>query len=148
MVKIFCAATLPECARAIAACSDAEDHIRAAEVIDATALREAIEKGLARLRQSRLEAIEISEGAIKVFPVSAPLLPLPIAAEFQIESLPARDGGVIKKTPAVATGRLPLTKHKPSRGHIPSARPAGRVLCAKIPTQVPRCLAWRGDSLV
>ena len=34
---------------------DANDHIRAAEVIDAKALGDAIEKGLAMLRQSRFE---------------------------------------------------------------------------------------------
>ena len=51
---------------------DANDHIRAAEVIDAKALGDAIEKGLAMLRQSRFEGLEIWEGATKVFPISAP----------------------------------------------------------------------------
>ena len=51
---------------------DSDDHIRAAEVIEAKALGEAIEKGLAMLRQSRFEGLEIWEGATKVFPVSAP----------------------------------------------------------------------------
>jgi hypothetical protein len=40
-------------------------------VIEAKRLGEAIEKGLAMLRRSRYPAIEIWEGATKVFPVSA-----------------------------------------------------------------------------
>ena len=51
---------------------DTDNRIRAAEVIDAQGLGEAIEKGLAMLRQSPYPAIEIWEGAMKVFPVSAP----------------------------------------------------------------------------
>ena len=51
---------------------DADDHIRQVEIIEARALGEAIEKGLAMLRRSRHPAIEIWEGATKVFPVSAP----------------------------------------------------------------------------
>jgi hypothetical protein len=46
-----------------------KDHIRAAQVIDAKALGEAIEKGLALLRQSDYETLEIWEGATRVFPV-------------------------------------------------------------------------------
>ena len=49
---------------------DDKDHIRAAQVIDAKALGEAIEKGLALLRESPHQALEIWEGATKVFPVS------------------------------------------------------------------------------
>ena len=51
---------------------DADDHIQQVEIIEARALGEAIEKGLAMLRRSRYPAIEIWEGATKVFPVSAP----------------------------------------------------------------------------
>jgi hypothetical protein len=51
---------------------DAKGHIQAVDVIDANALGEAIEKGLALLQGSRYPAIEIWEGATKVFPVSAP----------------------------------------------------------------------------
>ena len=50
---------------------DDEGHIRNAEVIEAKALGEAVEKGLALLRQSGHQAIEIWEGAVKVFPASA-----------------------------------------------------------------------------
>jgi len=50
---------------------DANDHIQQVEIIDARALGEAVEKGLAMLRRSRYPAIEIWEGATKVFPVSA-----------------------------------------------------------------------------
>jgi hypothetical protein len=50
---------------------DANDHIQQVEIIEARALGEAIEKGLAMLRRSRYPAIEIWEGAMKVFPVSA-----------------------------------------------------------------------------
>ena len=50
---------------------DGDNHIWAAEIIDAPAPGEAIEKSLAMLRQSRHQAIEIWEGATKVFPVSA-----------------------------------------------------------------------------
>jgi hypothetical protein len=49
---------------------DPDNRIQAAEIIDAKGLGEAIEKGLAMLRQSRYPAIEIWEGAMKVFPVS------------------------------------------------------------------------------
>jgi hypothetical protein len=48
---------------------DADNRIRAAEIIDAKGLDDAIEKGLAMLRQSRYPAIEVWEGATKVFPV-------------------------------------------------------------------------------
>jgi hypothetical protein len=51
---------------------DANNHIRAAEVIEAKALGEAIEKGLALLRASRHQSLEIWEGAVKVFPAIAP----------------------------------------------------------------------------
>jgi hypothetical protein len=51
---------------------DANDHIKAAEVIEAKALGEAIERGLAALRESRHQSLEIWEGARKVFPTSAP----------------------------------------------------------------------------
>jgi len=51
---------------------DDDDRIQAAEVIEAQGLGEAIEKGLALLRRSRYPAMEIWEGATKVFPVSAP----------------------------------------------------------------------------
>ena len=51
---------------------DANDHIQQVEIIDANALGEAIEKGLAMLRRSRYPAIEIWEGEMKGFPVSAP----------------------------------------------------------------------------
>ena len=50
---------------------DDEGHIRNAEVIEAEALGEAIEKGLALLRQSGHQSLEIWEGAKKVFPVGA-----------------------------------------------------------------------------
>ena len=50
---------------------DASDHIQAVDVIEAKRLGEAIEKGLVMLRRSRYPAIEIWEGATKVFPVSA-----------------------------------------------------------------------------
>jgi hypothetical protein len=50
---------------------DAKGHIQAVDVIEATGLGEAIEKGLALLRRSRYPAVEIWEGATKVFPVSA-----------------------------------------------------------------------------
>jgi hypothetical protein len=49
---------------------DPHNRIQAAEIIDANGLGEAIEKGLAMLRQSRYPAIEIWEGPTKVFPVS------------------------------------------------------------------------------
>jgi len=51
---------------------DPDNRIQGVEIIDAKALGEAIEKGLAMLRQSRYPAVEIWEGATKVFPVSAP----------------------------------------------------------------------------
>ena len=51
---------------------DDKDHIQGSEVIDAQALREAIEKGSALLRRSRHPSMEIWEGATKVFPVGAP----------------------------------------------------------------------------
>ena len=57
---------------------DADDHIRAAQVIEAEGLGAAIEKGLAMLRQSPYQGLEIWEGATKVFPVSTGLA---IAAE-------------------------------------------------------------------
>jgi hypothetical protein len=50
---------------------DDKDHIQSAEVIDAKALGEAIEKGLISLRRSRHQSLEIWEGVTKVFPVSA-----------------------------------------------------------------------------
>jgi hypothetical protein len=50
---------------------DDKDHIQGAEVMDAKTIGEAIEKGLAILRQSRHQSLEIWEGATKVFPVSA-----------------------------------------------------------------------------
>ena len=50
---------------------DDKDHIQSAEVIDAKALGEAVEKGLIWLRGSRHQSLEIWEGATKVFPVSA-----------------------------------------------------------------------------
>ena len=51
---------------------NADNHIQQVEIIEAKALGEAIEKGLAMLRQSPYPAIEIWDGATKVFPVSAP----------------------------------------------------------------------------
>ena len=50
---------------------DADNHILQVEIIEAKTLGEAIEKGLAMQRRSRCPAIEIWEGATKVFPVSA-----------------------------------------------------------------------------
>ena len=50
---------------------DDKDHIQNAEVIDAEALDEAIEKGLILLRRSRHQSLEMWEGATKVFPTSA-----------------------------------------------------------------------------
>jgi hypothetical protein len=50
---------------------DDEDHIRSAEVIDAKALGDAIEKELMSLRRSRHPSVEIWEGATKVFRSSA-----------------------------------------------------------------------------
>jgi hypothetical protein len=51
---------------------DDEGHIRNAEVIEANALSDAIEQGLALLRRSSHPHMEIWDGATKVFPVSAP----------------------------------------------------------------------------
>ena len=51
---------------------NADNHIQQVDMIEAKALGEAIEKGLAMLRQSPYPAIEIWDGATKVFPVSAP----------------------------------------------------------------------------
>jgi hypothetical protein len=51
---------------------DADNHIQQVEIIEAKTLGEAIEKGLAMLRRSPHPAIEIWEGATKVFPVIAP----------------------------------------------------------------------------
>ena len=51
---------------------DADNRIQAAEVVEAKALGQAVEKGIAMLRRSRYRAIEMWEGAIKVFPVSTP----------------------------------------------------------------------------
>ena len=50
---------------------DDKDHIQSAEVIDAKALGDAIEKGLILPRRSRNQSLEIWDGITKVFPVSA-----------------------------------------------------------------------------
>jgi hypothetical protein len=49
---------------------DANDRIRAAEDIETEALGQAIEQGLAMLRRTPYQAVEIWEGTMKVFPAS------------------------------------------------------------------------------
>jgi hypothetical protein len=51
---------------------NADNHIQQVEIIEAKSLGDAIEKGLAMRRRSPYPAIEIWDGATKVFPVSAP----------------------------------------------------------------------------
>ncbi|HEY4473064.1 MAG TPA: hypothetical protein VGN21_17975 [Stellaceae bacterium] len=57
---------------------DSDDRIRASKDIDAGALDQAVEQGLAMLRQTSYETIELWQGATKVFPVSSAR---PVAAE-------------------------------------------------------------------
>jgi len=52
---------------------DTDNHIRAAEIIEAKGLGDTIERGLVLLRQSPYQDLEIWEGATKVFPVSTRL---------------------------------------------------------------------------
>jgi hypothetical protein len=49
---------------------DADDRIRASEDVDAKALGDAIEQGLAMLRRTPYQAVEIWQGTMKVFPAS------------------------------------------------------------------------------
>ena len=65
---------------------DENDHIRAAEVFDAATRDEAIEKATASFERSQFQAIEIWDGATKVWASGLPRSPPTLTPELQTES--------------------------------------------------------------